>query len=91
MQIMHIQHSRHSAHRLRNLVQFDVPRQTFEQNIQRFVDDVPGGVNDQAAKSNGKNGIDVGPASVVDSNGTENDGARHRWHRPSCERMRRAH
>ena len=75
MKIVHVEDAGDGTHRFSDPIQFNAAGKAFEQDIQRFVHDVPSGVDNEAAESDGENGIDIGPARVVDGDGTENNGA----------------
>jgi len=77
VKIVHVEDTFDSGHRLGDVGEFDAARQSFEQDIERFANDVPGRVDDERSEGDGESRVEIAPAGITNSNraGDDSDGA----------------
>src|SRR5678816_1242193 len=73
---MNVQHALDATHGRDHRLQLQPARQTFEQNVQRLLDDVPRSPDNQNADQNGEQWIDLLPAGIANDHGSDDDADR---------------
>ena len=76
MEIVHVEHAIDRPHRADHVLKLQPARQALQKNIQRFVDNVPRGPDNQQGDENRKQWIDLYPSGVGDRDTAANYGER---------------
>src|SRR5262245_37157152 len=77
VKIVYVENAFDGAHAGGDIRQVNAAGQAFEQDVQRFANDIPGGPDDQDADEKGQHGVDLLPSGVADGKtaGDDGDGA----------------
>src|SRR5580700_581302 len=78
MQVVHVDDAGQAAQLLSYVGELEALRKTLEQDIQRILDDSPGGPDDAQANENGKHRIDDQPAGEANGDSADDDSCRAR-------------
>src|SRR5688500_15235487 len=74
MYVMNVEDAGDIAHGIDNRLQVEPSGQSFQQNIERFANNIDRAPDDEAANQDRQHRIDGEPSRVADENGADDDG-----------------